>query len=299
MKKSDTAILTVNFPGAEKYHKDYFNSLSEQSDSDFDLILINDNARMPEYPLPNYSDLSISSKKSFAEIRNIGLKYCLDNGYTNLIFSDIDDELGNDRIEKSKLNLANHPVIFNDLTLINEDSEIIKRSYISGFCSEDFLAFDDILDRNVMGLTNSGINLLQVRIPNIPDDIVAIDWFLFSSILLQGIEAKFVRETVTYYRQDENNTVGMTNSINEKKIKFFLFVKKLHYTELIKRCSDNNPVKTKIRAKLDEIMMFEEIFSNQEKLKRYVEFVNSHYSELYQGWWSEIISLSVWRQHEE
>ena len=42
MKKSSTAFLTTVFPSCKQYLDDFFKSLSNQTDSDFDVIVIND-----------------------------------------------------------------------------------------------------------------------------------------------------------------------------------------------------------------------------------------------------------------
>ena len=132
MKKSKTLVLGVNYKGVENYVKDYFKSIKNQDTNQFDLLILNDNASslgIGEMNV-NVDEIKISGNKSPAQIRYDGLNYAIKNDYQNLIFSDLDDFFSMNRISLSISALQKYDFVFNEIHLIDQNSEIIDENYL-------------------------------------------------------------------------------------------------------------------------------------------------------------------------
>ena len=71
--------------------------------------------------------------------------------------------------------------------------------------------------KNIFGLTNTAIKLENISKVIFDDKVIAVDWYFFKTLLKQGLKAVFTNEIVTYYRQYENNTIGLkveNNNVN-------------------------------------------------------------------------------------
>ena len=154
--------------------------------------------------------------------REYGINYCLDQGYDILIFGDSDDYFNNNRVEKSLEILKKADIAVNDLSLFN-DNGIYEEKYLSQRLKNlDMIDLNFIKDKNVFGMSNTAIKLKNVSRVRFKKDIIAVDWHFFYMLLKQGLKAIFTNETVSFYRQHKNNTVGLKNEDN----KYFLWWEK-------------------------------------------------------------------------
>jgi len=206
------AFLTTIFPMQEKYLIDFFNSLENQTYKNFDVVVINDGYDNFQTIIDRYQKLNIIElkyQKSIAKNREYGINYVLDNDYDILIFGDSDDYFSKNRVEKSLDLLKDNDIVVNDLSLFDE-KEIYCEKYISNRVKNNtIIKYDFIKDKNIFGLSNTALNtniLDKVRFEN---DLVAVDWFLYKNLLKLNNKAIFTNEIETYYRQYENNTIGL------------------------------------------------------------------------------------------
>lgn len=231
------AFLTTIFPTKDEYLRDFFDSLEQQTYKDFSVIVVNDGYKNFEVIQLKYENLSIIElpyKNTPAKNREYGINYCIKNGYDILIFGDIDDYFENNRIQKTLDLLKNYDVVINDLSLFDKNG-VYDEQYLSHRLDNlQLVDIEFIKDKNIFGLSNTAIKLnpqLKIAIPN---DLIAVDWYIFSILLLEGKKAIFTNETTTYYRQYVENTVGLKN-LNEETFKIGLRVKQLHYQNLSKK----------------------------------------------------------------
>ena len=79
------------YEGAQIFLAKYFDSIQNQTDQNFDLLIVNDG--MEETSLCDYKKdlvvLNIKAKLTIAQVRQMIIKYALDNKYSQLIFSSI------------------------------------------------------------------------------------------------------------------------------------------------------------------------------------------------------------------
>ena len=225
------AFLTTIFPQNEKFLNCFFNSLYNQTYKDFDLIIVNDKFNNLNYYKdldPNLNILNINSCDTPAKNREVGINYCIENNYEILIFGDSDDYFQNDRIEKSAKILNQADIVVNDLSLFNEKTLYNERYLSNRVKNCQIIEFEFIKNKNVFGFSNSAMRIFNKKKISIPNDLVAVDWYIFSNFLLEGYKAVFTDETISFYRQYEKNIIGLKqldeehfNKAKNVKIKHF------------------------------------------------------------------------------
>ena len=207
-----TAFLTTVFPKNEKFFKSFLNSLSAQSYKNFDLVIVNDSFKNLDYYKNLYSNLnilSINSSDHPSKNREVGINYCIAQNYDILVFGDSDDYFKDNRVEKSLELLNKTDVVVNDLSLFNNNG-VYEKKYISNRLNNlDVINPEFINDKNIFGMSNTAIKLKNIKKVSFNDNIIAVDWYFFKAILKQGLQAVFTNETESFYRQHENNMIGL------------------------------------------------------------------------------------------
>ena len=232
--KNDTCVFTVLHPGMGKWIHEFADSLSNQDFQDFDLVMINDGLDLKQLKVldQKFNCKIIPSSGSFAGNRNTGFAYLIKNGYRFVIFTDADDLMDRNRLSHCIELLQNNEMVVNDLTLITSKGERIKKNYLAERLGEfKKIQFNDILDYNFMGLGNSCARVEILNEIIIPEDIEAVDWYMFTMLLKRGHEAVFTSSTSTLYRQHDSNISGFYKP-DETNIGILAERKYLHYFHL-------------------------------------------------------------------
>ena len=206
------AFLTTIFPMKIEYLYDFFNSLEKQTYKNFDIIVVNDGYENFKLLIDKYNTLNIIEVKysnTIAKNREYGINYVIDKKYDILIFGDSDDYFSNNRIEHSIDLLGQFDIVINDLSLFNEKSIYCKRYISNRIKNGTKINFEFIKDKNIFGLSNTALNINILDNIVFDKDMVAVDWFLYKSLLKLEYSAIFTNETETYYRQYKNNTIGL------------------------------------------------------------------------------------------
>jgi glycosyltransferase involved in cell wall biosynthesis len=263
--KSSTAVLGVVFAAAQKYLPDYFNSLRNQTFKDFDLIILNDG--IEDFKCPqDLNVIEIPCSGSPASIRERGINHALDEGYGRLVFTDTDDFFADNRIERSMELLDDNDIVVNDITLVSEDGTPFDERYISRRLRDLHEIDIDILeDKNIMGLSNTALNLGCLDGPvRFDSSLIAVDWFFFSVLLIKGRRAVFTNSTLTFYRQHGENAVGLGEQPGRMRVLRALGVKALHYRLLAKESG-------KFMALADEFEELKKEVENSDNIEAYRE----------------------------
>jgi len=235
------ALLTTLFPTEIDYIIDFFDSLSMQTEAQFDVIVLNDGFVNFNQIKDRYSKLRIielDTAGSIAKNREKLIRFAKVNQYDIAIFGDIDDTFSCERVERSIVALNENDIIVNELTAVHEGKVTTDLIYSKRIADKQFIDFDFIKDKNVMGLSNTAINLRIVCLDDIvfSDELIAVDWYFFSLLLIAGHRAQFRADIMTYYRQYGGNTIGI-GSFTKDKIKSILNVKKIHFKLLFSKHS--------------------------------------------------------------
>lgn len=229
------AFLTTVFPMNIDYLKDMLDSLVKQTVKEFDLVVVNDGLEEFSRFIKDYNEklniVELTSIKSPAKNREMGINFCIKEGYEFLVFGDSDDYFSNNRIEKSVELLGSFDIVVNDLTLFEKD-EVLEDKYLSNRLDNRVTVdFDFIKNKNIFGLSNTAISLKGLSFVDIPESLIVVDWYFFSVLLLNRKKAIFTNETITYYRQYAGNLVGLKDLSKESHVRG-LNVKKIHYNAL-------------------------------------------------------------------
>jgi hypothetical protein len=76
------------------------------------------------------------------------------------------------------------------------------------------------LDRfNVCGFSNTAVRIDELRFGFIWDDLVAVDWWLFSTLLCRGNEAQHCGTPVAKYRQHPASTLGAQAATDQETVR--------------------------------------------------------------------------------
>lgn len=240
------AFLVVVYPEVEGYLADFFSSLRAQTYKEFDVFIFNDGIIGLENKIRLIcEDLVIIIDDVYCspvKIREIGINKILNTKmYDAIVFGDADDYFSENRIEKSVECLAEFDIVVNDLDLVMHDRQAISSRYLSNRLQRDqSIIYDFVKDKNVFGLSNTGVLTSKLNLVDFPEELVALDWYLFSCLLYSGCTARFCSDATTFYRQHKNNTVGMSY-YDRKSLYREIEVKASHYkalSEIDNSCKD-------------------------------------------------------------
>lgn len=302
-RENNTLLIGVIYPKVKKYLADYCESIKSQDINRFDTLILNDGFK-GEFPLINkrITIIDIKSKLTPAEIRMLGIKYAIENDYKYVIFSDTDDYFSLNRISASINKLEKYDFVFNELYLVNEKKVITQKSYYNNMIKKiEYTNYLEIIDRNLFGLGNTAVKVNTLKDLFIPKEIIAVDWWVFSILLLNKCKGGFIKEAITYYRQYTNNFIGINKKLNKNILQKGLKTKQIHYKNLLIYCEDYNmkEAKEKYYKKLEEINTLNEYIKDDIFCERYIEIINENYKEIYSGWWSDILPIKEWRKYDK
>lgn len=237
-----TALSTVIYKQAHLYLQALLESVDNQSDKDFDLLIINDNYTKEELEEVekqiqntvhgiNIHIEDISDKQlSIAGTRIEMLKTAKRLGYESLVLVDADDTISSTRMESfiKSFELDKDRVFFYNKFVTETGEDVFKT------LPEAVEDIKPIAQANFLGLSNTGI-----RISCLSDDfldslnegaIAVFDWYLFSRIIMDIGTGAYVDNAATIYRIYDDNTAGTTRDLNKE-----YDVKTTHYNNLAKR----------------------------------------------------------------
>tara|TARA_B100000795_G_scaffold267342_1_gene251983 strand:- start:2883 stop:3731 length:849 start_codon:yes stop_codon:yes gene_type:complete len=272
------AFLTTIFPMKENYLYDFFNSLNRQTFKDFDVIVVNDDYKNFSKIKEKFSDLNIKELKySDTPLRNRehGINFILDNDYDIVIFGDSDDYFSFNRVEVIIEKLIHYDIIVNDLSIFNEKEIYIKKYLSHRIKNNTDITIDFVKDKNIFGMSNTALRVKSLGNIIYDSELIALDWYIFSLALLKSGVALFTNETQTFYRQYNENTVGI-GKLNKELFFKGVAVKLKHYELLSIEDSQ-------FKAYYNEMTILSNVIKNNKMLDMIISQNISH-----PLWWEEI-----------
>lgn len=226
-------FFSVIYPGVELFLYDFFHSLEMQTNDEFFLVLVNDGVGDISHYVEGFDASRIAvlnSGGSPAENRMIGIRHAIEVGAEYIVFGDSDDFFSNNRVDICvELLDAGWDIVVNDLTIVNSEGKILDLDYLSKRIEGGAeIRFPLIRSKNCFGLSNTAVRTLHLKEFTSPHDLVALDWYLFSTLLLHRRRAVFTADATTHYRQHSANTVGV-GALEEEGIIRQLDAKVRHY----------------------------------------------------------------------
>ncbi len=217
-----TAVLAVNHPGIGKAFLPFAESLLNQTDLDFTLLLGNDNCDKEKLEgLP--SNISVDhfdlSGMSISENRFYLINKAISLGFELLIFADCDDYFSSNRVSKTKELLENKEktILVNEITLVDDNGILLIQDYFSPQLN-DYSNLPDLKCFNFAGLSNTALSTNGLSLPPLPpNNLKPLDWYFFSYLMETGWKLSWTQDIITYYRQHSNNSVGIGNWSKESE----------------------------------------------------------------------------------
>lgn len=167
-----------------------------------------------------------------AQVRRSLIAAGLETGADFLIFADMDDMLAANAPGLHEDALAHADISFGDLELMDARGEYLRRRFFDGVDLprhvEDPAA---LAKRNFLGLSNTAVRAtaLTEEAMHIPADVVAADWWLFTTLLLAGRTARRTISPVGAYRLYGGNTLGAGVPATRAQLKCSIDIALRHY----------------------------------------------------------------------
>lgn len=287
-------VFGVIYQGSNPYLEDYFTTIYNQNRTDFDILIIEDNFKLPKRFVQNNMIILQSYFKTPAQIRLDGINFAKKYGYEILLFTDTDDYYSLNRINNTIENITNFSFICNNLLLVDNNKNVLEEIFIP-----ENIDFRELLKGNFFGLSNTAVRLSAF--PDnfvIPSSLIAVDWWIYSNLLLNGSKYIIDFDITTFYRQHDKNTSVNYESFSERKLNFILKVKIEHYRNLLQYANFKNQKDKKIvNQYLSEFVELESKIDNKYFKDTYLETINKNYSSIKKGWWSEVITYEEFQKY--
>ena len=205
-------VFTVIYPQADIYINEFLECLKSQTFRDFDLLIVNDGCDDISLSLKfgEFNLKIIDSCLSPAKNRELGIRYAFENNYQKLIFCDIDDWFHPTRFETSLAYLHEADIVVNNLNIVGEDRKLLCANYYSYSINESTNIDLDFLDnKNILGLSNTAINVQEKAVMEFPEKLSIVDWYYFANCVERGLTISYCDIALTDYRQHGNNLIGI------------------------------------------------------------------------------------------
>lgn len=209
----------------EKYIKEQVESILKQLGEKDELIVSDDNSTDKTLEtLKDFNDSRIkilNHQRNFSKSNHASGYYC-SNNFSNAIahatgdyifLSDQDDIWYDEKVKITLKELKNCDLCLSNLTIINQNGEIIKEKYL----------FNNPISRSWFYNLNKNIyfgccmafkkETLSDFMP-IPNSIPSYDSWIGAILHLNGKEIHYIEEPLIYYRRHNNNVSNATSSSN-------------------------------------------------------------------------------------
>lgn len=225
------AVYTTLYPGIEPYLADWYRSLQEQTDRQFDLWIGVD--QLERQAVERVLGCKLEAQwiatpagSTPAQVRQQALLDVVGR-YDGVVFVDSDDVLLPSRVEAARLQLLNSDLAACALSAIDQDGKDLGFIFgLSGTTDADRV----LPKNNVFGFSNSVFRteILSRCLP-IPAETVLVDWHLATKAWLLGARLGFDSTPHMQYRQHANNTARIRGPFSNEQIAFETELVRTHY----------------------------------------------------------------------
>ena len=283
------AVYTTIYPGVECYLADWYRSLREQTDRDFELWIGLDMLRSESVQNMLGSGLKANwvaapSGATPAQIRQQALARIAET-CAEVVLVDSDDLLYASRVAAARASLEDSELAGCALRLVDRRGKDLGLT----FDLPPRLGPEDVFPQNnVFGFSNSAFrsDLLRRCLP-IPEDAVLVDWFLATRAWLLGARLAFDHVPRMDYRQHLANTARVGFPFSRAQVVSDTALVRRHFQLLLAEPSrdfmaDRNAALRGVAADVEEF--HRHIVLHPAQLDGYVEAFNAlHPPPL---WWS-------------
>lgn len=280
--RNESLFFTVVYPQALPLFKDVCDSARSQTRKDFDVVVVNDGCDVDslDTQLTGLNSTIIETVGTIAGNRLLGIDYARKHQYKYLFFCDADDTFTVNRFERTinEFEKTDADIVVCNLNVADEKCDPVIRDYFSlEIPSDRWVDAEFLGDKNIMGMSNTTLRVNAIRddvsVPTIP----IVDWYLFTILLLKGLRARYISDSLVNYRQYNANMIGITH-FDVPSFRKLATHKLTHYQKLV----DNG------------YKQYEELYKECEELKKLTddeitEIVSRKLAEHKQPLWWQII----------
>jgi hypothetical protein len=280
MNRMTLAVYTTVYPAVETYLPDWYRSVRQQSDQDFDLWVGLDGLAKASVQNVLGSGLKanwveLPPGATPAQIRQQALAQIV-QAYTEVVLVDSDDTLHPSRVAAARESLQSAELTGCALRLVDQGGKSLGRT----FGLPIHLGIEEVLPRNnIFGFSNSAFrsDLLRRCLP-IPAEAVLVDWWLATKAWLLGAKLAFDPIARMDYRQYATNTARVVYPVAADQVvsdtarvrrHFQLVLAELDREFMLDRVARLQAVAAKIEA------FYRCVVLNQAYLDEYVQAFNS------------------------
>ena len=169
---------------------------------------------------------------SQAKVRRIMLEAGMRSGADILVFVDMDDMLLGNAPGNHLDALANADFSYGDLCLMDATGQDLRRRfYDRADVPWQVTSVDAVQRRNFLGLSNTAIRTarLPVSALQVPDDVLAVDWWLFTTLLQAGRRGVRTVAPVVHYRLHADNALGAGTPATPEALRRSYTIMRRHY----------------------------------------------------------------------
>lgn len=287
--KNETVLITTLYPKGKKYFKYFFRSLDTQTTKKFDVLLANDGVDQSDF-LPFLKKINFETIDVSGKLSDIRRKLILEatEKYKKIIFSDSDDILYKNRVELVSKMLNKNHIVINDIDLLNEKKDLIKKNYFSNRLKDGCkITIKSLLIGNMMGLSNTAARAeVFYKCPALlHGNPYAFDWYLWSSVLLNNLKAKFTNKTSIKYCCRSNSLTELEGVIDKDYVSRVVNLKYEHYSLMEK-------LENSFSKLANEFKTMKKKLSNKIWLNDYILLTNRNYAPNH-FWWENIKTRNI------
>lgn len=207
-------IFSVVYSKALPYLQDVRDSALAQTRKDFDVVLVNDSCDKTQLK-EIFSPLNVTildPDGGFSSNRMQGINYARNHGYQYILFCDADDSFTSNRYERTiaEFQRSKADILVCNLNIADEQCQPFLKDYFSKEIPEDrWIDADFLEDKNIFGMSNTAIRLGALTENIQLSETPIVDWLLFTTLLLKGLKAKYITDSMVNYRQYSSNMIGI------------------------------------------------------------------------------------------
>jgi hypothetical protein len=299
LKRKHTLLVTFVYPGVLWNITKMKSSIKYQTYKEFDTLIVLDSITRMEIDIPEeWQTINNDYNFDIPTLRYMAVRYAIKENYEYIVFLDADDSMDDTRIEAVLDKFGNYDFVVNEVVPVNLNGELIGQPVLKKLFPVNIIDdYKKIYENNLIGFSNSAIRVSVLDSVKIPNIIIAVDWYLYSVLLLDNRCGRFIDETYTYYTQHDTNTVGLKTSLNKDLIKYYLDVKIRHFfaLELYSR-SNKKRHQEVIYGYLNNLLQLQRVIEKDSKLELYKKMISSNSTD-FKGWWGPLkVSKEIIRE---
>jgi hypothetical protein len=133
-----------------------------------------------------------------------------------VVFCDMDDWLLETAFKEHAETLKEADISYGDLRIVDRVGNSMGRNFFDGNDVPDRTENPgQLTDRNWLGLSNTAIlgDCLSTEVMDVPNAVIAVDWWFFSTLLRMGRQGGRAATTVAAYRMHDANILGSKASV--------------------------------------------------------------------------------------